>query len=106
MRKHCKVFLGSKSLGAASKKQHRKRTDTNDRLNTKVAAALTGMQSTLAAMGTNQASMAKLMTTTEKSSSNGWECLGDEVLGVNLGPATTDTGAGAHAGVCRTASPA
>ena len=61
-----KSFEKQVPLGAASKKQHRKRTDANDRLDTKVVAALTGMQSTLAAMGTNQAAMAKRMRKTEK----------------------------------------
>ena len=64
-----KSFEKQVPLGAASKK-HRKRTDANDRLDTKVVAALTGMQSTLAAMGTNQAAMSKRMRKMEKSSAN------------------------------------
>ena len=67
-----KSFEKQVPLGVASEKQ-RKRTDTNDRLDTKVVAALTGMQSILTAMGTNQASMAKRMRKMEKSSTDNWE---------------------------------
>jgi hypothetical protein len=65
-----KSFEKQVPLGAAPKKQHRKRTDTKDRLDTKMVAALTGMQSTLAAMGENQASMVKRMRKMEKSSAS------------------------------------
>ena len=65
-----KSFEKQVPLGAASKKQHRKRTDANDRLDAKVVAALTGMQTALVTMGANHAPMAKRMKKTEKSSAN------------------------------------
>ena len=65
-----KSFEKQAPLGAASKKLQRKRTDANDRLDAKMVAASTGMQSTLVTMGENQASMAKRMRKMEKSSAS------------------------------------